>query len=272
MDFLNFLYGTVPGRIILKPLTARPVSKIAGAFLDTPLSKPLIPLFIKGNGIDLSDYITTGWHSFNDCFRRQVKPGRRPVEQDPETLIAPCDGLLSVWKIRKDMVLPVKQSTYTVGQLLHDRKLAEEYEDGICLVYRLCVNHYHRYAYVDSGEKSRNRFIPGVLHTVRPIALEYRPVFKENCREYTVIRSEVFGPMVQMEVGAMLVGRIRNLEQECYAVRGKEKGFFEYGGSTIIVLLKKDAAQIDPEFLQASEAGEEVSVRLGQRIGRAVRV
>jgi phosphatidylserine decarboxylase len=182
-------------------------------------------------------------------------------------LAAPCDGLLSVWNIKADTVIPVKQSQYTIQSLLKDETLASEYKDGLCLVFRLCVDNYHRYAYADSGKKGPNIFIPGILHTVRPIALEASPVFTENCREYTVIESPVFGKLVQMEVGAMLVGRIVNLEGEGTAVRGKEKGFFEYGGSTIIVLLKKDAAVINENILKNSATGIETPVKMGEQIG-----
>ena len=267
MDSLTFLYKTVCGRLFLKLLSTRAVSKLSGVFLDSRLSSFLINSFARKNNIVMDDYELEGIKSFNEFFRRKIKAGKRVFDTEPEHLCAPCDGLLSVWNIQKDTVIPVKQSAYTVERLLRDTQLASEYEDGLCLVFRLCVNHYHRYAYVDSGKKGANIFIPGVLHTVRPIALETLPVFTENCREYTVIENPVFGKLIQMEVGAMLVGRIVNLEGEGTAVRGKEKGFFEYGGSTIIVLLKKDSAKIKDEILSNSIAGIETPVIMGEQIG-----
>ena len=186
-------------------------------------------------------------------------------------MIAPSDGLLSVWDIAEDTVLPLKQSEYTVKSLLRDSRLARRYEGGICLVYRLCVNHYHRYGYVESGRKSVNRFISGALHTVRPVALAARPVFVENCREYTCIRTEQFGVLTQMEVGAMLVGKIANHETgKADVVRGEEKGTFLYGGSTIIVLVEPGKVAVHPEFLAASEQGEEVPVQYGESIGERI--
>lgn len=135
------------------------------------------------------------------------------------------------------------------------------------MVFRLCVDHYHRYCYVDSGKKSSNIFIPGRLHTVRPIALRNIPVFTENSREYTAIRSANFGTLIQMEVGAMLVGRIANHEEKGSAIRGKEKGYFQYGGSTIIVLAEPERVQIRKDILQNSEFGEETPVIMGEVIG-----
>ena len=134
-------------------------------------------------------------------------------------------------------------------------------------MFRLCVDNYHRYSYAESGKKGQNVFIPGVLHTVRPIALEARPVFVENCREWTTIESGAFGKIVQMEVGAMLVGRIVNHEGEGFAERGKEKGYFEYGGSTIILLFEKDRLFLYDEILQASALGIETPVMAGEKLG-----
>ena len=112
-------------------------------------------------------------------------------------------------------------------------------------------------------------FIPGKLHTVRPIALEAVPVFKRNCREYTVMHTENFGDVTQMEVGAMLVGKIKNHHSKGPIVRGGEKGMFLYGGSTIIVFLEKDRVNLDPIYFEATEKGEETDVLMGQRLGCA---
>lgn len=267
MDSLTFLYKTIPGRFFLKLLASRALSKLCGAFLDSRLSFFLIKGFVKNNGINPDDYQLEGIKSFNQFFRRKIKEGKRPFDMEENHLCAPCDGLLSVWKISKDTVLPVKQSQYTLKALLQNQELADEFMDGLCLVFRLCVDNYHRYAYAESGKKGPNIFIPGILHTVRPIALEESPVFTENCREYTTIESPLFGKLIQMEVGAMLVGRIVNLEGEGRAVRGKEKGFFEYGGSTVILLIKKDMAKINEEIIQNSQRGIESPVKMGEMIG-----
>ncbi len=267
MDSLNFLYKTIPGRFFLKLLSSRALSRACGAFLDSRLSYFLIKGFVQKNKINLDEYQTEGIKTFNEFFRRKIKDGYRPYDLEPEHFCAPCDGLLSVWPVQENNVIPVKQSRYTISSLLQDETLAAEYKDGLCLVFRLCVDNYHRYCYADSGKKSRNIFIPGKLHTVRPIALESLPVFTENCREYTTIESSVFGKLVQIEVGAMLVGRIVNFEEEAIAERGKEKGFFEYGGSTIILLVKKDSLKINDDILANSEKGIESPVKMGIQIG-----
>ncbi len=264
---LGFLYENAFGRFLLKILTARWISKLAGAFLNCRLSKPLIKKFVRGNGIDLNEYYSDGFRCFNDCFCRKIKEELRPVDSEPSHLIAPCDGLLSAYRINDDTVLPIKQSQYTISSLLGGNAIAEKYRDGICLVFRLCVDHYHRYGYIDNGKKGENTFIKGKLHTVRPIALENYPVFLENCREWTAMQTENFGTVTQVEVGAMLVGKIKNHHGEHEFLRGEEKGMFLYGGSTVVVLLEKGAANISEEYFEATEEYRETPVKFGQCIG-----
>ena len=264
---LRFLYGTAVGRALLRPLASRTLSKLCGNFLSSRLSTPLIRPFVRKNGIDLNDYHSDSFRSFNDCFVRKIKEELRPIEMEPDALVSPCDGLLSAYRVKEGTVFPIKQSRYTVDSLLGGDRIAERFHDGICLVFRLCVDNYHRYAYFDSGRKGENFFIPGKLHTVRPIALEREPVFTENCREYTVIESENFGVAVQIEVGAMLVGRILNHHGSGTVRRGEEKGMFLYGGSTVVLLLESGRAEIPETLFEATERGEETPVKMGERIG-----
>lgn len=251
---------------MLPLLANRKVSQLCGAFLDSPLSRPLIPGFVKRAGIDLSQFHTEDMRCFNDCFSRKIREGLRPICRAPECLISPCDGLARAFPIRSDTVINAKEYRYTLAELLRDADLARAYEGGTCVVFRLCVEHYHRYCYMESGRKGDNVFLPGRLHTVRPSALEALPVFAENCREYTLIDTERFGRIVQMEVGAMLVGRICNHHRQATVERGQEKGFFQYGGSTIIALLEPGVNGIAPAYFEAGRRGEELPVRMGQSL------
>ena len=140
---LRFFYHTVPGRLLLRPLICRPVSQLVGLFMRSPLSRPLIAPFVRKNGIDLSDYVTDRYDSFHAFFIRQIRPELRPVDPDPAALIAPCDGYLTAWPIQDGTVLPVKQSRYTIPSLLGSDEAARPYAGGLCLVFRLCAEHYH---------------------------------------------------------------------------------------------------------------------------------
>jgi phosphatidylserine decarboxylase len=273
MNTTELLYKTKPGRLILKALISRPFSEAAGRILDSRLSLCLINPFIKLYGIDTGDFRSDGIHCFNDFFCRRIKEGRRSICTDTGKLISPCDGLLSVYRISDTKTFEIKQSRFTVKGMLRDGRLAESYKNGYALVFRLCVYHYHRYIYFDSGYKYRNRRIPGFYHTVRPVALEEFPVFTENTREYTVIDTQGFGRCVQMEIGAMLVGRIVN-EQPCAGrvLRGEEKGHFEYGGSTVILLIPDGRLSLRQDILDSIDSSREIPVRMGETIGSGTRV
>ena len=267
---LKKLYGTVCGRVILKALTVPAVSKAAGAFMDSRFSVPLIKRFIKSSGIDTSQYVMKKFRSYNEFFTRRVKRGMRPIDRMPSHFISPCDSKLTVYKIGKSSVFRIKGSRYRVSDLIQNDFLAKRYEGGYCMIFRLEVDDYHRYCYIDSGTKTENTFINGELHTVNPIALEHYNIYKRNCREYTVLHTENFGDVVQIEVGAMMVGRIVNRHGAAEVVRGEEKGKFEFGGSTIVLLVQEDMIRIDDDILRNSAENIETVVKYGEKVASSV--
>ena len=113
--------------------------------------------------------------------------------------------------------------------------------------------------------------IKGALHTVNPIAAEMK-VYRRNTRCYQLLHTATFGDVIQMEVGALLVGKIRNDSHAGHSVEKlQEKGYFEYGGSTVILLLKRDTVQMDGDILEYSAQGIETKVRIGEKIGAVSR-
>lgn len=266
---LRFLYNTVLGRAVLKLLCAPWLSRLCGAFLSSRASVFLIAPFLKSNNIDTSEYFCDEFNSFNDCFTRKIRPGRREFDKNPTALVAPCDAYLSAYKITDGATFNIKNSVYNLKRLLDDSTAAKRFSNGVCLVFRLCVNHYHRYSFFDGGEITGNKFINGSLHTVRPIALEKTPVFCENSREVTYIKTDNFGNAAQIEVGAMLVGKIKNFITTGRVERGEEKGMFLYGGSTVVLIFESGKVDIDDSIFAATQNGLELSVKMGERIGSA---
>ncbi len=264
---LVFLYETAVGRMILSGLVRPGVSVLIGKLLDSRASKCMIAPFIKSSRIDMSEFESRQYRSYNDFFTRKIKEGKRPVDNTVEHLTAPCDSRLSVYPIKRDARFCIKNTRYTMAELLRDRKLAARYEGGTLFVFRLSVDDYHRYGYVDDGIKSKNRRIPGVFHTVNPLANDVFPIYKENTREYSILKSENFGNILMMEVGALLVGKIVNYHQSGAVKRGEEKGRFEFGGSTVILAFEKDKILVDEDILVNSFRGMETKVKLGEKIG-----
>jgi len=266
---LRLLYANAAGRLVLKPLTAPAVSKAAGAFLSTRFSCALIRPFIKANHIDMTQYEPVKYKSYNDFFTRKIKAKLRPMDMEAKHFISPCDSKLTVYPVTKDGHFTIKHTPYTVESLLQNKKLAKEYEGGYAFVFRLTVDDYHRYCYVCDGIKEDNVVIPGALHTVNPLANDYFPIYKENSREYSILHTREFNDIVMMEVGALLVGKIVNHHRKFKVFRGQEKGYFEFGGSTVVLLVKKDTVKVDADILENSAEGIETVVKFGEKIGNA---
>ncbi|MDE5770703.1 MAG: phosphatidylserine decarboxylase [Ruminococcus sp.] len=267
---LEKLYCTVSGRIFLKFLTAPVISKTFGKYMDSPLSRPLIKPFIKNNNIDTSQYIMKNFSSYNDFFTRKIKSQKRPIDYNQKHLISPCDSKVTAYKIKRNSIFRIKNSLYRVSDMLKNEFLARRYDGGYCLIYRLEVDDYHRYCYIDDGIKTDNVFISGELHTVNPIALEKYNIYKRNCREYTIMHTDNFGDVVQIEVGAMMVGKICNYHGEYNFIKGEEKGMFMFGGSTIVQLFEKDRIRPDSDILKNTRDGFETIVKYGEKTGIAL--
>ncbi len=265
---IRFLYGTMPGRACLKLFTDPAVSKLAARFFSSGVSRFIIPLFIKKNRIDMDRFVIPagGYGSFNEFFTRRAKEGKVCLES--AALISPCDGLLSIKRIEDDTMIEAKNSRYRVTELLRDRKLASKYSDGMALIFRLTPSHYHRYCYCAEGTIAKQRRIDGILHCVRPLAVRTQKVYTQNSREYTLIQTQTSGLVTQMEVGAMLVGKISN-SSECKpfhkVAAGEEKGCFEYGGSTIIVLLEHKI-RLNPAISGRKAIDGEIPVTIGEAL------
>lgn len=268
-EFLASAYSSVVGRMLMKFLSLPIFSKCSRVIMDSRLSSVAILGFAEKNKIDLDDYEQRIYHSFNDFFTRKIKPSRRVIDKDKKVLVSPADGKVSAYEITNSSIFVVKNSVYSVSSLLRDSKLADRYNGGVALIIRLSVDDYHRYSYVADGVKSHDRRINGVLQTVNPVINKYVPVYKENSREYCMIRTEQFGDIIQMEVGATMVGKITNLHS--YGRRtvrkGEEKGYFEFGGSTIILLVPKDKVNICEDLISNTKQGFETKVRLGEMLG-----
>ena len=265
---LNFFYSNFLGRIILRILISKPISVIVSLYMNSRLSRHRIKRFVNKNDINVFEYDDKRYKSYNDFFTRQVLSEKRPINTTKGVLISPCDSRLTAYKIEKDLTLNIKDSYYSINTLI-DKDIIENYIDGYALVFRLSTDNYHRYCYIDGGSQGKNFHIKGVYHTVQPISLNHYNFYKTNCREWTILNTNNFGKVIQVEIGAMCIGKIRNNHESYLFKKGEEKGYFEFGGSTIVLLFKKNTIKLDHDIYDNSKEGIETIVRYGERIGKA---
>lgn len=262
---LIFLYKTKLGRIILKIITKPVFSKIFGKLIDSKISTIYIKRFIKTNNIDMTKYKKEKYNSFNDFFTRKVNNPKENKSNKQNMLISLCDAKLLSYEIDKKLTIKVKNSIYNIENLIQE-KISKEYEGGKCLVFRLCPDDYHRYHAFDDYEIIKTKKIKGLLHTVNPISYENYKVFTENQREVSLLKTKNFDEVYQIEVGALNIGKIHNTNKKNLK-KYDEKGYFLFGGSTIILLFKKDIITLDEDIENYSKQQIEVKIEYKDIIG-----
>ena len=265
-NVVRFFYGTIIGRLIVRIFSIPLFSKLMGLFLDSKLSKFKIKSFIKKNNIDMSLYKEKDYKSFNDFFTREIK--NIDYSKNKDDFISPCSSKLSVYDINEEGLYRIKNSYYRIKDLVNNDLIYKEFIGGKLLIFRLEATDYHRYIYIDKGSKEKNVFVPGILNTVRPIVLKHFNIYKQNSREYTIMHTDNFDDVIQIEVGAIMVGKINNKHEEYTFKKGEEKGMFEFGGSTIVLMIKKDIVDLDSDILKNSSDGFETKVSVGESIGK----
>lgn len=275
-SLLNALYTTRAGKLGLELLVKRKIySALTGIFCDTGLSKRSIAGFVKNFSIDMEECENKleDFKSFNDFFARKLKKTARPFDTPSEYLLSPGDGRLQAWEnINSQKIIQVKGMSYSLAELLQNSSLAAEFDGGTYIILRLCPVDYHRFHFFDSGVCGEPVRVRGEYYSVNPVSLGAIPeVFCRNKREYSLYKTDNFGEVLYVEVGATSVGAIiqtyipgKRLE------RGAEKGYFKFGGSTVLLFFKKGKVLIDKEILEQTAAGFETRVIAGDTMGKAL--
>lgn len=270
---LSIIYNNHIGKMVLPNIAKRKaLSKLYGKCCDIRPSKIYIKRFVKAFNIDMEDYEKSidKYTSFNDFFYRKLSTDSRPICRNENVFISPCDGkLLAIDNISENLNFSIKGFEYNLDELIKNKDISEKYINGTCLIFRLCPTDYHRFHFIDSGLCSHTTTIKGHYYSVNPVALEnISKIFSENKREYSILRSDNFDEVLYIEVGATFVGSIiQTYDSSTKIKKGSEKGYFKFGGSTVIVILKKDVVKLDDDISLQSNLGIETSVHFGEKIG-----
>ena len=264
--FVKFMYEKPVGRIFLKLLSNKFVANLSRVYMNTFLSIPYKNKIIKKYNINMSIYEDKKYNSYNSYFIRKLK--ELNFDKDKDAFIAPAESKLLVLKLDEETKLDIKGSSFTLKEIIND-DIYKEYINGYAMIFRLEATNYHRYIYIDDGRREAYKHIKGKLHTVQPIAYKHFKIFHENSREWTILHTKNFGDIIQVEVGAMMIGRINNNRTILFK-KGDEKGNFEFGGSTIILFVKDNVIKIDDDILENSKNFMETTVNVGERIAKKI--
>ncbi|MFO8028085.1 MAG: archaetidylserine decarboxylase [Opitutales bacterium] len=270
--FLRWAYGNPLGRLTVELAVKRAwFSRWYGWRMDRPASRAKIKPFIEDYGLDPAEFAdpVESFASFNEFFYRRLKPEARPVDPAPETAVFPAEGRhLAVPDIDEAETFYVKGQRFDRRSFLADDALAAEFKGGAMLVSRLCPVDYHRYHFPVGGEAGAPVPINGPLYSVSPLALRRNlAILWENKRLRTLIDSPAFGKVVLMEIGATCVGSIHSTSTAGAVEKGREKGYFSFGGSCVVTLFQAGRIRFDADLLEHSARSIEVYAKVGERCG-----
>jgi len=269
--WLVWLYNNPVGEATLWTLVKRKfISSIYGEMMDRPASAEKIEPFVDEFDIDMNEAQKHQFNSFNDFFTRELKKSVRPVDTGLMVVISPADGKILAYADISNTDFIIKGFRFNVQSFLNDSSLSNKYTNGSLVIIRLAPNDYHRFHFPVNGTITPVTKIEGDYYSVNPIALrEMTDVFWLNKREYVIISNPIFGEVIMAEVGATMVGSIVQTFTSDIAIKGQEKGYFEFGGSTVVLIFEKGKIRIDEDLLSNSANGLETSVKMGNKIGSA---
>jgi phosphatidylserine decarboxylase len=267
--WLVWLYNNPVGEATLWALAKRKVvSSFYGSRMDQPSSVKKIQPFVEEFGIDLRISQKQEFFSFNDFFTRKLKVGARLVDTGSAVIVSPADGKILAYANAGNSDFIIKGYRFDVSSFLNNARLAQKYRNGTLVVVRLAPFDYHRFHFPVSGRVSPVTRIEGDYYSVNPIALrKMAEIFCLNKREYTIISTLLFGDVVMAEVGATMAGSIVQTYPGNFAKKGEEKGYFKFGGSTVVLLFEKNKIRIDDDLLINTLKGYETEIKEGERVG-----
>jgi len=269
---LKWLYSSASGKVALQILFKRKViSSFGGWYMDRKFSARRIPAFVKEHNINLTECQISNvsdFPTFNQFFYRKLKPKARPIGKD---LVSPADGkILAFQSINDVSKFFVKASEFTLESFLQTKKLADTYKGGAMAIIRLAPADYHRFHFPASGKVSVSTPINGHYFSVSPLALQSSlKIFCENYREYCIQETEGYGNILISDVGATMVGSIIQTYPANTSVnKGDEKGYFAFGGSTLVLLIEKGRITFDEDLLSNTKNGLETYIKMGENIAK----
>lgn len=249
-------------------------SRVVGWYQNLPLTRSMVPKFVAQYGIDTSEFLeaTDAYRSFNDFFIRKLKPSARPIALGEKTAIIPADGRYLFYEdIAAADGFWVKGQKFTLEKLFNGHADVAKYAHGSLVIARLCPTDYHRFHFPTECTPSESALINGWLHSVNPLALKQNiHIFSENKRSICTLQTENFGEVLFIEVGATCVGSIHQTYQPgIRQAKGAEKGYFSFGGSSLLLLFAPGAIRFDRDLLDASRQRIEIRCLMGQSMGTA---
>ncbi|ARU62567.1 phosphatidylserine decarboxylase [Tumebacillus avium] len=269
---------------LMNLLPKNTVSRLAGRFAGSSISRLFIPMYIKKFNINLQE-AEQAWEQYPslvEFFIRRLKAEARPVDPAADSVVSPVDGKVAqMGRIEDGNLVQAKGVLFTAAELLGgDEERAKKYHGGTFLTVYLSPTDYHRIHMPLDGQVTASTYVPGTLFPVNPFGVRaVQGLFAKNERLITYFDTPA-GEVALVKVGATIVGSVKVEYDERSGTnirggrlehhdlpdgpsygKGEEVARFEFG-STIILLFEPGRVELK-EGLHP-----EASVRMGEQIGR----
>jgi len=269
---LNF-FRTGKGRLIGYLAKSKTASKLMGWAQNhkNPFSIDW-KKFAEKHKIDMDQFVVPagGYKTFNEFFTRKLKDGARTVDQDPAVIASPADAKCTfVSDISHKNTFIIKSSKWSLERMLGSKLLAEIYEGGTLINFRLAPEDYHHFHFPCDAKASKSQKIAGAYNSVNPyIFKQGEDPLGENTRNILVLKSEEFCDPLFIIVGAMGVGKIvETYKPDTIYKKGDDMGYFQFGASTVCLLFRKGVITAANEKLITNSHNQiETAVKQGERI------
>lgn len=275
---VKFAYDSILGKGLAKIIASKVLSQSYGFMQDRKKSAGKVSPFIDTYSIQINDYekgsykdkpIAESYKSFNEFFIRTFKAGLREFTKEKSKMAAFSEArYFGHDAVTDDLKVPVKGSMIKAIDLLGNKEIGEEFMGGPFLIARLCPVDYHRYHYPDAGTTLNSYTVHGDYHSVNPLALKFRQdILIKNERRVSIVETENFGKLAIVEVGATCVGKIiQSFDESKKFTRGDEKGYFLFGGSTVIIYGQAGKWKPSLDILENTKLGLETYIHLGDEV------
>ncbi|GMB95760.1 phosphatidylserine decarboxylase [Helicobacter sp. NHP22-001] len=187
------------------------LSKLFGKFSRCAFIPPvqwlINSIYVRLFNIDLGGFAPLkSYPTLNALFTRALATPR-PIDANPNVLIAPCDSTISTCgAVQDNLALQIKGMSYRVNELLGKGEQLENY--SYCNFY-LSPKDYHRFHAPCDLEITEVRHFCGELLPVNTPALKkHQKLFIRNERVVVVAKDSRGQVLYFVAVGALNVGQI----------------------------------------------------------------
>ena len=263
-------YETQPRRSPMQWLESHPLFDwLLAAYYDTRLSVGSIDPFIRAHKLDMSEFEPVIYRSYSDFFERYFKSGMRHFPTEAGMMGAFAEARYFGWdQIEPEQKFPIKGHSLAVEEILGDEAKAAPFRGGPVILARLSPEDYHHAHYFDDGETVDCWWRGGRLWTVNWRALLNMPeILFVNERQINVLETRNFGRVAFVEIGALSVGRILQVQRRDVPFqRGDEKSVFRFGGSAIALFGEPGRWRPSRDIVEHTREGVETHISLGDSI------